>query len=118
MNVTSINRFSPFSQPQRGGGGPEKAPEEGCDRSVLTGQIVGGLTAGAGLGYLGLNAGLEFGIESGMRAMGSHPAAQLLGILTVGMARGIVCGALGGALGAGVGIGAGAWLGGKVGEKF
>ena len=99
-------------------GGPPVPPPEKLDKAVLTGQILGGLGAGLGLGYVGMDLGLRLGMDSGMKALGSHPAAQILALLTVGVARGVIGAGVGGALGLAAGGGIGAWAGGKVGEHI
>ena len=118
MQVTT----SPHSTILRPLSGPPPDPQDPSpdklDKAVLTGQIIGGLGAGLGLGYLGMDLGLRLGMECGMRAMGTNPLAQVLGIFTVGLARGIVGAGIGGALGAATGIGLGMWLGGKAGGHF
>jgi hypothetical protein len=87
--------------------------EEPCDKAELTGQILGGAVAGAGLGYLGLELGMRWGLEYGMSLMGPHPAMQVLGLLTFGLQYGVLASALGGAVGATTGVLLGGWLGGK-----
>lgn len=110
---------SPFARPL-GGGQPQPPgePPEKLDKAVLAGRIVGGLGVGLGLGYVGMDLGLRLGMDCGMKAFGPHPAAQILALLTVGVARGVVGAGIGGALGMTAGGGIGCWLGGKVGQQL
>lgn len=115
---------SPFFAPSRSLGAPaaptpeRRSPVEPIDKAELAGNIVGGLSLGAGLGYLGLEAGLRIGMEYGAGLLGSHPLAQVLSILTFGVQYGVLGAAAGGAVAATVGIAAGAYLGGKVGKAI
>lgn len=65
-----------------------------------------------------MDLGLRLGMECGMKALGTHPAAQVLALFTVGIARGVIGAGVGGAVGLATGAGLGAWVGGKVGEQF
>lgn len=109
-------QYTQFLRPQ--GQQPDPPPPEKLDKAVLTGQIVGGTVAGLGLGYLGMDLGMRLGMESGMRAVGGGPVVQILGLFTVGIARGVLAAGIGGGLGAAAGIGLGGYLGGKVGGHF
>jgi hypothetical protein len=99
---------------------PPQPPENNdpIDWAVVGGQAAGATLLGGGLGYLGLTAGVQLGLESGMRAMGGHPGMQILGLLTVGVARAVVAGAIGAGLGVAAGAGIGGYLGGKVAERL
>lgn len=92
--------------------------EPECDKAVLTGQILGGLTTGLALGYAGLEAGVRLGFESGAQALGNHPAFQVLSVFTVGIVRAVIGAAVGAAAGATVGAGVGIWAGGALAEKL
>lgn len=101
---------------------PKLTQAEGPSESVVFGLskddlkaggygLAGGLALGAGGGYLGLNLGMEFGMQA-LDAFGSNPLAKSLGLIVTlpisiaygaaGMAAGV---ALGGAVGVGAGMG-------------
>lgn len=93
-------------------------PDPPLDKTVLTGQVLGGLALGAGLGYAGMSLGAQMGMSYGAGALGGHPALQLLAIFAAGIPYAILGAAVGGSLGATAGIVGGAWAGGKIAENL
>lgn len=95
-----------------------RSQEEPIDKAELTGSVLGGLTCGAGLGYLGMELGMRWGMEYGMGLLGSHPLAQVLALLTLGIQYGVLGAVAVGAVGATAGVAVGMYLGGKAGKAL
>lgn len=88
------------------------------DTIRLAGGVLGGTALGGGLGYLGLNAGMEFGLKLASDSFSGHPLLQLFGIIGVGLPLGIAYGVIGGAAGLAAGATAGGALGAYLGDKI
>ena len=106
--ITSFKFESPDAPP----------PEPPIDKAVLTGQVLGGLALGAGLGYAGMSLGAQLGMSYGVNALGGHPAMQILAVFAAGIPYAILGATVGGAVGASAGIVGGAWAGGKIADSF
>lgn len=121
VNSPGTKKLEPLISVQAGSK-PEKTPVETPsddsgrkDLYVAGSGLAGGLTLGAGGAYVGLKAGIQYGLSMG-DALGGHPLAKLAGTLLLGLPLAVAYGAIGAATGAAIGGAGGVAVGATIGH--